>query len=165
MLNNDFYLSLIEFFKFNSGNGIIVKSKIIPVQTTELIQATSIPSNNSLIHGIKRNLINDDIPVAKNPLILPTKKIKQSILLPKTDDKLLPMTKIYHKNPNIAMMKLIDFTNISDNKETKIVKPILIVQNNNNCGNRKIQVINSQEIVNVDQSLQLINVASKTTGT
>ncbi|KAK0085090.1 hypothetical protein PV325_005795 [Microctonus aethiopoides] len=149
------------------GNSIIVKSKIIPVQTSELIQATSIQSNNSAIHGIKRNLINNDIPiVAKKPLILPTKKIKQSILLPKTDDKLLPMmTKIYHKSPNIAMMKLIDFTNISDNKETKVVKPILIMQNNNNCNNRKIQVINSQEIVNVDQSLQLINVASKTTGT
>ncbi|KAK0162486.1 hypothetical protein PV327_006260 [Microctonus hyperodae] len=148
-----------------NGNGVIVKSKIIPIQTPELIQATSITPNNSSINGLKRNLINNDIPIApKKPLIVPRKKIKQSILLPKPDDKLQMMTKIY-KNPNTAIMKLIDFTNVSNNKETEIVKPILIVQNNNNYSDGKIQVINPQEIVNIDQSLQLINVASKTTGT
>lgn len=68
------------------------------------------------------------------------------------------VTKIVSNSCNDV--KFLNISEIVDDK--RINKPILIVQNPQE---KKVQIINTRQVVQVDQSLQLINVPSKTTGT
>ncbi|XP_057329038.1 cyclic AMP-dependent transcription factor ATF-2 [Microplitis mediator] len=141
--------------EMEKGNKILVEPKFISVSSLRLSEKTSILSNE-VIQGIKRESVARDEPCVGNKKL---KTKKQSILLPKNDDKMVPIvTKIVSNSCNDV--KFLNISEIVDDK--RINKPILIVQNPQE---KKVQIINTRQVVQVDQSLQLINVASKTTGT
>ncbi|KAG8042466.1 hypothetical protein G9C98_005100 [Cotesia typhae] len=133
-------------------NKIIVDPKVISLPSVRLPEEAAVLSID-LTQGIKRESTHQDVQCAPNKKI---KTKRQSIILPKTDDKM--MAKVISGPCN--NLKLINLNQIVDEK--CIDKPILIVQNG---PPKKVQIINSRQVVQVDQSLQLINVASKTTGT
>ncbi|XP_034938744.1 cyclic AMP-dependent transcription factor ATF-2 [Chelonus insularis] len=139
-------------------NGILFDSKVMPLPSSQFVQTAPLQSDNLTMHGIKRAIITSESPKAvKKQQLISTSK--QSILLPKTNEKTLPVVTTIVGN-SCGALKILDLGHIVDEKRGG--KPILIVHNS---PQKKMQVINSRQIVQVDQSLQLINVASKSTGT
>ncbi|CAG5095934.1 Similar to Atf2: Cyclic AMP-dependent transcription factor ATF-2 (Rattus norvegicus) [Cotesia congregata] len=139
-------------------NKIIIDPEVISLTSVRLPEKAAVLPID-ITQGIKRESAHQDVIYAGNKKV---KTKRQSIILPKTDDKMVPMVAKVAKvicGP-CNNLKLVNLNQIVEEK--CIEKPILIVQNG---PPRKVQIINSRQIVQVDQSLQLINVASKTTGT
>ncbi|KAH0554164.1 cyclic AMP-dependent transcription factor ATF-2 [Cotesia glomerata] len=136
-------------------NKVIVDPEVISLPSVRLPEKAAVLPID-ITQGIKRETAHQDVACAANKKV----KIKrQSIILPKTDDKMVPMVAKVICGP-CNNLKVVNLNQIVDEKSVN--KPILIVQNG---PPKKVQIINSRQVVQVDQSLQLINVASKTTGT
>ncbi|XP_063976313.1 cyclic AMP-dependent transcription factor ATF-2 isoform X2 [Diachasmimorpha longicaudata] len=133
---------------------VIVDPQVISV-IPHFLHASPIPLTSPGPPAKRKNSNEPAKPAKRKPSKL---NQNQSIILPKVDEKNLPfcVTKLI-RNPS-EPLKVMEFSQIHEKRP----KSILILQNSSF---RKAQSVNSRQIIQVDQSLQLMNVASKITGT
>ncbi|XP_011308093.1 cyclic AMP-dependent transcription factor ATF-2 [Fopius arisanus] len=130
------------------------KDIILEAQMVSVPHFLEVPPSDlsTPVFSEKRKSSNDCPKSAKRrPSVLHQ---KQSILLPKFEDKNVPIcvTKLVH-GPS-QPLKIVEL-------DKRANKSILILQNSSL---RRAQCLNSRQIVQVDQRFQLMNVASKSTG-
>ncbi|XP_015127291.1 cyclic AMP-dependent transcription factor ATF-2 [Diachasma alloeum] len=137
------------------GTDVFVDPQLIPV-IPHLLQTSPISLTPSIPPAKRKNSNEPPKPAKRKPSKFHQ---NQSIILPKLDEKNLPIcvTKLI-RTPS-EPLKVVELSQIHEKRPTK---SIFILQNSSF---RKAQSISSRQIIQVDQSLQLMNVASKITGT